>query len=129
MSESLRAGIFSYLIWLVVSLLIVWKSSGWTGAFPFLQAAFLCGLNLLSLGKVFANLAQVVSSVDPIKKRLLGLGAGLWGGVKLASFFGVVLWIWMNQKLETIPLLLGLSGWIVVPVISGLAKATAKQLK
>lgn len=129
MSNSFRAGVITYFVWLGVSFGIVVNSNGWTGAVPFLEAAALCGLNLLSMGKVFANLAQVVSSVDPIKKRLLGLGAGIWGGIKLASFFGIILWIWMNQKLDSLPLLLGLSGWIFVPMVAGLARRSEKQSK
>jgi hypothetical protein len=129
MSNSFRAGVITYFFWIGLSFALVWKINGWAGAIPFLQAGFLCGLNLFSLGKVFANLAQIVSSVDPIKKRLLGLGAGIWGGIKLTSFFGIILWIWMNQKLDSVPLLLGLSGWIVVPMVAGLARRTEKRSK
>lgn len=117
--SALRQGVRAFLGWFVLGAIAILWISGQRVLPTYIEMALLCGLNLFSLGKVFANLAGVVSSVDPIKKNTLRVRVALWGGVKLASLLGVVLMLWYKRQDNEEAIVLGISGWVIVPFLMG----------
>ncbi len=107
------------MVWFACGLIASSLWLGWQAVPTFVELGILCGLNLFSMGKVFANLAGAVSSVDPNKKLSKGVGAAVWGGIKLASLFGIVLLLVAKQNVNNGALILGISGWIIVPCMLG----------
>jgi hypothetical protein len=119
MSHLQIVGLAAFGMWFLPAALLQEFRMGALHRGDFLQMAILCGLNLLSLGKLFANLAGAVSSVDPIQKRLLGSRAIYWGCIKGASLLTVVILLWKRPVETAFSSLLGLSGWIAVPLVFG----------
>ena len=86
----------------------------------FMKMAMLCCFNLASMGKLFANLAEAVSSVVPIQSSKIRAKVVFWAGLKMASLLSVIALFSTVTHGNVSSSLLGLSGWIIVPLLFGI---------
>jgi len=123
-----RHFLLSFLIWLVLAWVFHWVFLPNGNSKEFLFAALLCAANLGSLGKLFANLAEAVSSVDANRKKRVYAQALIWAGAKVMSLLAILAMLiyWAPQSKSSI--FLGLSGWIFVPLLFGFLEIRSRRL-
>jgi hypothetical protein len=127
MSRIERQFLFAFVLWFAITGTVQWASLPKEGLREFCLWGLLCGANLGSLGKLFANLAEAVSSVDPIRKRKNYLRAIVWAfvkGLSLLALLGLFLYGVPASKSSTF---LGLSGWIAVPLLLGVLEIRGRR--